>query len=154
MPVPPTDFAALLGISLVLCAVCLCLLSPGGKAGAWVKGMTAGLFLMLWLPVGSAQLPVVAYIRGVSSDLSITLVLLAGLGLYQRLFGLQGPRQEERTALFAVVAAAALILYPTALLESSNLWEYLIDPWLVFAAVIHGVQAGILKWRRRFLRVS
>ena len=197
---PFTDFAALLGINLALCAGCLCLLSPGGAARLWTKWLAALLFVALWMPVGASQLPLVAYVRGVSSDLSVTLLLLACLALRRRLFGYPALDQREHTVLLALVAVAALFLYPLALgwgdwdayrlgwgapgmlaallllslvcwlrglrlaplitaaallawtagwLESGNLWDYLIDPWLAMAAIAHCLTAVILKLTRR-----
>lgn len=188
-----TDFFALLGINLVVCAAFARLLSHGSIVRPWAKWAIAAVFLLLCLPVGSAHLPVVAYIRGVSSDLSVTLVVLACVGLYQRLFAVTLLAARERTAVFCVVAVAAVLLYPTALgwgdfdvyrlgwgspagllvlcvacwllnfrllplliaaamlawvaglMESGNLWDYLMDPWLAITAFAHCFRAGILK---------
>ena len=201
---PLTDFVALLGIDLVLCAGGLRLLS-WRRAGVtpWAKWVTAACFVLLWWPVGAAHLPLLAYIRGISSDLSVTLVVLACLGLCQRLLGLGAIEQRERMVVSAVLATAALFLYPLALgwgdwdayrlgwgapgmwgalfalslicwvnglrllpllvalallawvaglLESNNLWDYLIDPWLATAALFHCIRSGAasgLAWSRR-----
>lgn len=193
---PLTDFIALFGLDLVLCAGCLRLLSVRGMSRPWKKAITLACFLLLWFPVGGAHLPVLAYIRGVSSDLSITLVVLACLGLRQRLSGRGVQHSLERTAVLAVVATAALFLYPLALgwgdwdayrpgwgspgmwailllisllawarglrmlptlvglallawtagvLESTNLWDYLLDPWLAIFAIFHCVRLVIKK---------
>ena len=85
---PANDLIALLGINLVLSAGCLRLLSWRRGVTPWGKWATAALFVLLWCPVGSARLPIVAYVRGISSDLSISLVAIACLGMYQRLRGL------------------------------------------------------------------
>jgi hypothetical protein len=211
MLLPLTDLVALMGIALVLCAGCLRLVdfiqrsSVAGitRSARSAKWVTAICFVVLWCPVGSACLPLVAYIRGISSDLSITLVALACLYLRQRLFGLGVVEVRERLALNVVIAVAALFLYPLGLgwgdwdiyrtgwgapgmwvgllilslfcwaqgfrlvpifvalallawcfglLESRNLWDYLIDPWLAFAALFLCVRwsAGQLsaKFRR------
>lgn len=199
----------MLGISLALCAGCLHLLNAvlgaNDEAHSRAKWTSVVLFAVLCGPVGTAQLPIVAYIRGISSDLSITLVALACLGLRRHLLGLRAIERRERSVLFAVVAAAALLLYPSALgwgdwdayrlgwgtpgmllvllvlslvcwlrglrllpmlvaaallawsaglLESSNLWDYLMDPWLSMAALVYCAKAVIVKllklsgWRR------
>lgn len=202
---PLTDFLALLGLDLVLCAGCLRLLSRWQGAGRWAKWITAFCFVVLWLPVGAVQLPVLAFIRGVSSDLSITLVALACLGLCQRLFGLAAPAEREKTVLTAVLAAAALVLYPSALgwsnwdayrigwasygfwasllvlslfcwsqglrlvpllaglallawsaslMESANLWDYLIDPWLAVAALFQCLRSGVRRLWKKFRRLG
>ncbi len=197
MTLPPlTDLFALLGINLVLCAAVARLLSRYAVAWPRIKWIVAAFFVLLWLPVGVVHMPVVAYIRGVSSDLSVTLVLLACVGLYQRLGGVTWMSLRDRTAALAVVATAAVLLYPTALgwgnfdayrlgwgspallggllmlciaswmlkfrllpfliaaallawvggvMESTNLWDYLMDPWLVVLAFAHGVRIGVAK---------
>jgi hypothetical protein len=197
---PLTDLVALMGIALVLCSGCFRLLDPmrRGSSVAGVscsdrsaKWIAAICFVVLWCPVGAARLPLVAYIRGISSDLSITLVALACLNFRQRLLGLGAVELRERMAVTVVVAVAALFLYPLALgwggwdlyrvgwgvpgmwvgllilslycwtqslrlvpilvalallawcfgiLESSNLWDYLMDPWLAFAALFQCVK--------------
>ncbi|WP_293470873.1 hypothetical protein [Polaromonas sp.] len=200
---PLTDLVALLGIDLVLCAGCLRLLSWRRGVTPWVKGVTAACFVLMWLPLGAAQLPLVAYVRGISSDLSITLLVLACLGLVRRLRGQGLVAARERMALHVAVAAAALFLYPMALgwgdwdpyragwgapgmligllavtiffwikglrllpvlvalalfawtfdlLESTNLWDYLLDPWVAAAAIFQCVRWGAgqlqIRWRQ------
>ena len=204
MLLPLTDFAALLGINLVLCAVCLRLLGWLSGVNAVImpfeKWMALGVFIVLWWPVGSAHLPIVAYIRGVSSDLSMTLVALACIVSWHAQFGFNPLDQRNVTALWVAVASAALILYPLALglgdwdsyrlgwgttgiwlsllgislvywliglrlmpflialavlawctgvLESTNLWDYLIDPWLAMVAIFQCVRVGIKTLLRR-----
>ena len=211
---PLTDLVALMGIALVLCTGCLRLLDfmrrGSGVAGVTLstrsaKWVAAICFVVLWCPVGSAQLPLVAYIRGISSDLSITLVALACLNLRQRLLGLGAFDLRERMAVNAVVGVAALLLYPLALgwgdwdayrvgwgapgmwvgllvlslffwaqglrlvpilvalallawrfglLESTNLWDYLLDPWLAFAALFQCVNWFARHVLARFRRTE
>ena len=182
-----TDFVAMLGINLVLCAGILRFLNWRLLSSVWTNGLTAACFIILWFPVGAAQLPIIAYIRGVSSDLSITLVVLAAMDLIHRVWGTPALADRERFAVRVAVAVAALFLYPLALgwgdwdayrsgwapvgmwvvllavsllcwvkslqllpalvglallawtagiLESSNLWDYLIDPWLATFALL------------------
>jgi hypothetical protein len=183
---PLNDLIALLGIALVLSAGCLRLLSWRYGVAPWVKWVTVAVFVLLWCPVGAAQLPLVAYVRGISSDLSISLVAIACLGMYRRLSGADLVHCRERNATNVAFAVAALFLYPLALgwgdwdsyrlgwgapgmwvallvvslacwgrglrllpmlialglmawatgvLESTNLWDYLIDPWLAAGAI-------------------
>lgn len=200
---PLTDLVALLGIDLVLCAGCLRLLNWQFGVTPWTKWLTAACFVLALIPLGTAQLPLVAYVRGISSDLSITLVVLAGLGLVRRLRGLRGIDRAERMAVNTAVAAAALFLYPLALgwgdwdpyragwgapgmlvallaisvfcwiqglrllpvlvaaallawsfdlLESTNLWDYLIDPWLATAAIFQCLKWMRTRWQTRLRR--
>lgn len=197
---PLTDFLALLGIDLVLCAGLLRLL--GGKPGrarriGWVA---AACFVLFWLPAGAAKLPLLAYIRGVSSDLSVTLIALACLFVARRLIGFPAVSGREKASLSWVIAAAAVALYPLSLgwgnwdfyrtgwgsfgllatllllalftwvrglrllplliglsllawsaglMESANLWDYLLDPWLALAAFFQCAKAGVaVVWSR------
>lgn len=214
---PLTDLVALLGISLVLSAGCLRLLSwrresPG--ATRWAKWVTAVFLMTLWYPAGSAHLPLVSFVRGISSDLSITLVALACLGMCHRLFGRLDspapvPDARERNVLQGAVSLAAVFLYPLALgwgdwdayragwaagpaapglwlallvlslgcwvkgfrllpllvglallawcwglLESTNLWDYLMDPWLAVASLFQCIRQGVMQLRARFGKVT
>jgi hypothetical protein len=112
---PANDLIALLGINLVLSAGCLRLLGWRRGSTPWAKVVTAAVFVLLWCPVGSARLPLVAYVRGISSDLSISLVAIACLGMYQRLRGLPLVAPRERMSVNLAFAAGALFLYPLAL---------------------------------------
>ncbi|MEO7886079.1 MAG: hypothetical protein ABI893_03380 [Polaromonas sp.] len=200
---PANDLFALLGIDLVLCAGCLRLLSWRYGGALWTRWVTAAVFVLLWCPVGSAGLPLLAYVRGVSSDLSISLVVLACLGMYRRLSGEPPTVLRERTSVNLVFAMGALFLYPLALgwgdwdayrlgwgspglgvvlllvsimcwvkgfrlvpvlvavallawvagaMESTNLWDYLIDPWLGVAAIFQSIKLAVgrgFAWLRR-----
>ena len=196
-----TDLVAMLGIDLVLCAGCMRLLSWKAVTQTSAKWVTVAFFVALWFPVGAAHLPVLAYIRGISSDLSITLLMLAFVGLCHRFLGTPAVAVRERSAVFIAVAAAALFLYPLALgwgnwdsyrpgwgsagmwaillmvslfcwfkglrllpalvalallawtagiMESGNLWDYLIDPWLVLWAL----SFVFLKCARRLFKAA
>jgi len=192
---PANDLIALLGINLVLSAGCLRLLSWRRGVTPWAKWVTAAVFVLLWCPVGPARLPLVAYVRGISSDLSISLVAIACLGMYQRLSGTRLVDGRERALVNAVFAAGAVFLYPLALgwgdwdayrlgwgspglwavlllislacwakgfrllpvlvalallawaagaLESTNLWDYLMDPWLAVAAIFQCLKLAVV----------
>jgi hypothetical protein len=204
-----TDFVALAGIALVACAICLQL--PGlrsghhGRAHARGKALVGLCFVLMWIPVGAPQLPVAAYVRGFTSDFSVSLVVLAALSLSDRLFGLRLFEKRERQLVFYAVAAAALFLYPLALgwgdwdayrlgwgsagmwagllflclvcwvaglrllplligiallswavrlMESTNLWDYLFDPWLAATAIFKSLVAGATQLRFRLFRKS
>ena len=200
-----TDFYALLGIDLVLCAVFLRLtvrVSPrtvAVKAGAWPLWLAAILFLGLWLPYGDAGLLLLGYARGALSDFSVTSVVLSVLFIGQRSGFLNGPGDVEKRALFIALSFAALLLYPTALgwgdwdaynlgwgstagvavlsllmlfcfwrrfrllpllmaaallawsiglLESTNLWDYLIDPWIACVSIGVALKTGLGRFGR------
>ena len=204
---PLTDLVALAGIALVGCAACLRL--PGltfnktGQANAKGRWLASLCFAVMWIPVGAQQLPIAAYVRGVTSDFSVSLVILAALDLSSRMFGLKLLDRRECQVVFYLVAAAALFLYPLALgwgdwdayrmgwgsagmwagllsvcvvcwvaglrlvplligvamalwtaqlMESTNLWDYLFDPWLAAAAIFKSMAAGATQLRIRLCR--
>jgi hypothetical protein len=198
---PLNDLMALLCIDLVLCAGLLRLLSWRRGVTPWAKWTTAIFFVLLWCPVGNAHLPLVAYVRGISSDLSISLAIIACMGLYQRLAGVRLVSDRERHATNMVFAGTALLLYPFALgwgdwdsyrlgwgspamwtallmlslvfwgkgfrllpmliaiallawaagiLETTNLWDYLIDPWLAVGAIFQCFKTACNQVSARF----
>ena len=201
-----TDFVALAGVAVVACAACLRLsglmFTTADRANAKGRWLVGICFVVMWIPVGAVQLPVAAYLRGVTSDFSVSLVVLAALNLFSRLFSLKLFDRRECHAVFYAVAATALFLYPLALgwgdwdayrpgwgsagmwaglllvcvvcwvaglrllallialamaswtaqlMESTNLWDYLFDPWLATAAIFKSVAAGATQLRGRFL---
>jgi hypothetical protein len=206
MQLPPlTDLLALLGIDLVMCAAGLRLLTGQRGVTRWSKWVVLVCFVLLWVPVGAAHLPMLAYIRGISSDLSMTLVALACIGLAERFFRFPARAGRETRALNAAVAVAAVFLYPLAmgwgdwdayrlgwgslglwgcllalslgfwlkglrllpllvglallawsagLMESANLWDYLLDPWLAIAAIFQSMKAFAQSLLHRFRRTG
>lgn len=202
-----TDFVALVGVAVVTCAACLRLFGlmfttadRANAKGGWLVGIC---FVVMWIPVGATHLPVAAYLRGVTSDFSVSLVVLAVLNLFSRLFSLKLFDRRECQAMFYVVAVTALFLYPLALgwgdwdayrpgwgstgmwagllflclgswvaglrllplligvamlswtarlMESTNLWDYLFDPWLATAAIFKSGAAAATQLRSQFLR--
>ncbi|NQW94741.1 MAG: hypothetical protein HQ446_12060 [Polaromonas sp.] len=204
-----TDAFAVFGIAMALCAGALSLRRFGRHKNfalsLWVKGLLLGLFIALLVPKPGANIALAAFFRGFIGDLSITLLALSFWSLCHRLFDVLPTAKGELTALLGVVAAAALLLYPTALgwgdwdvyrlgwgswwflsfllvlcglsawmglyvlpalvalalvawsaglMESSNLWDYLLDPWLSVFALGYVVTKGFIKCsqnvRRRF----
>lgn len=201
---PLTDVMALAGIALVAGMVCLAM--PGmvssstGQSNVRGRWLAAMCFVAMWLPVGAVPLPVAAYVRGITSDLSVSLMALAALSLCSRLFGLKPFDLREYKLVFLVASVAALFLYPLALglgdwdayrpgwgsaamwtilflvcvagwlagfrllpllialallawtarlLESNNLWDYLLDPWLAFFAIFRTLRTGAQSWLNR-----
>lgn len=203
-----TDFFALLSIHLVVCAVVLRVATSATPAFAMSKApqrtvpLLMILLLGLWLPWGDAGLPLLAYARGVVSDLSVTSVLFSVLWMGQRMDVMPALRQAEKQMAYAVLALTAAVLYPTALgwgdwdayrlgwgapslvmglsllavscfwmglrllplliaaavmawslgiLESGNLWDYLIDPWIACVAIGVALRLGLSLFRRPVL---
>lgn len=195
-----TDFFALIGIDLVICALFLraiSLFTPACnvlKKPVWVVWILVALQIGLWRPWGEAGLPLLALARGVLSDFSVTSVFLSLLWMGEILGVTTAVRRTEQQVTFVVLAAGAALLYPTALgvgdwdayrlgwgspgllvglsvlalsslwsgwrqlpllisaalmawnlglLESGNLWDYLIDPWLACVAIHASLRSGL-----------
>ena len=184
-----TDAFALASMAVALCAAALRFGRSGrstGSVNAWVKALVVLLFVLLLVPLPGVGMALAGYFRGIIGDLSTTLLALSAWSLCSRLFGIASIGERDRTALLSVVAAAAVLLYPTALgwgdwdayrlgwgswwflsallavsgvaawiglrvlpamvalallawsaglMESGNLWDYLLDPWLSAFAV-------------------
>ncbi len=195
MMLPFTDFTALLGITVVVCAAVWQAQAYGFGAPSRRPWIILPTIALLLIPVGPALLPVAAYIRGISSDLSFMLVMLAVLKMRQLGGGSALITRREKAWLSGAVLVAALGLYPLALgwgawdayrlgwasmamllallslcglawyahmrvlalmvafcllawvagwQESDNLWDYLLDPWLVGACLLNALRSA---WR-------
>ena len=203
---PLTDWFALLGISLVACAGLLTVLASwraAAKRMMAIRLVAACFFVLLWIPVGAAHMPVVAYVRGITADFSITLIVLAVWRICPLAFIFQPVPKRESMAVMVAVALAAVFLYPLALgwgdwdaygpgwgswgmllallllcaaclakglkvlpalvalalmawslglMESGNLWDYLLDPWLSVFALGYVVLQVLIKSIRAVLR--
>ena len=203
---PLTDWFALLGISLVLCAGLLTLLASWRAAAnrmVAVSLVAVCFFVLLWIPTGAAHIPVVAYVRGITADFSITLIALAVWRVFHAAFIFQPVPKREGMAVMVAVALAAVFLYPLALgwgdwdayspgwgswgmllalvllcaaclakglkvlpalvalalmawsldlMESGNLWDYLLDPWLSVFALGYVVLQVLIKSIQAVLR--
>lgn len=203
---PLTDCVALLGVNLVVCAAflrLLCLKRGPVPCARWHRWAVAALFAVLWLPAGSAGIPLAAYIRGIGSDLSVTLVVLAAIGIHGRWTGRDLVDLREKRAVQAALAVTAVFLYPLALgwgdhdlyragwgsagmlavllvlvlagwfrglrllpwlvasgllawtvglMESSNLFDYLMDPWVSVWSIAASAGAAIGWTRTRIAR--
>ena len=200
-----TDFYALMGIDLAVCAVVLRATSramPASstrEASASTVWPAAMLSVGLWLPYGDAGLPLLAFARGILSDLSVTSVVWAVLYIVQRLGVATFFQSHEKDVACGALVFAALVLYPTALgwgdwdayrigwgsaflvtglslfgfscfwmglrllplliaaalmawslgvLESGNLWDYLIDPWIACVSIGVLLKLGLSVFRR------
>ena len=198
-----TDAFALCCWALALSAGALRLQRFWLPESLWANGLLLAFFIVLLVPMFGAGLPLVAFFRGISGDLSITLTALSVCGLSHRLFGVAATVRHEFKALMVTVATAALILYPTALglgnwdayrlgwsswwflsvllglcsvsawmglrvlpalvalamlawsfglMESGNLWDYLLDPWLSAFALGYVVNKVFIKCAKTALK--
>lgn len=185
-----TDAVALAGIALAAYAGCLGLIGAAkGTSFTPHYALVLLTFLALFVLLVPLQnsLSLAGFIRGMSSDLSTTLVALSGWSVCHR-FGLAKPVDDwEFGVLMLALVCGALFLYPAALgwgdwdgyrlgwgswwflaallgvcmagaglglrvlpaliavavlawsfgwMASSNLWDYLLDPWLSAYALV------------------
>ena len=206
-----TDLFALINLDVVICALLISLTNawfpatlkahvPSGNFNGRVAGVVLVALVFFWIPVGPAMLPLLAYARGIGSDLSITSAILACLALYRQLWRDFRVKSREEFWLYVAVLSAAAVLYPTALgwgdwdayrpgwgdgafltglafmalaafcarlwllpfalaagvlawtmglLESNNVWDYLMDPWLVLLACGQLFVVSVAFLRRR-----
>lgn len=142
---PFADLFALLGIDLVLCAGYLRLFdrSMSHRRARW---MAAAVFALLWLPVGAAQLPLLAYVRGVTSDFSITLIALAGLSVMGQWLERPLVSSHEKRAMQGVLAGTAIVLYPLAL--GLGDWDPYRLGWGSWEMLLGLLVISVLCWAR------
>ena len=199
-----TDAFAMLGVALALYAAGVRVLTKRTAVftPSIAQVLGSALVLTVLLVPSRGDVSITAYVRGFSSDLSITLVVLAVWSLLNK-FGCSQPMYDrELKALMVPIAAAALVLYPTALgwgdwdayrlgwgswgflftllalcalcfiqglrvlpalvalallawsfglMESGNLWDYLMDPWLSAYALVFVCLKFWQSARRRFV---
>lgn len=81
-----------------------------GRHRAWA---TAAIFVIALIPFNS--LPLAAYVRGATGDLSITTLVLLSCALLRPWYACGAADSWHRIALLAFVALAAVALYPMAL---------------------------------------
>jgi hypothetical protein len=166
------DWRRILAVAALSTALLLVLPVQGVSLAAQFRGVlgelsitSMGLLLLatltFWRPSCALPLPALRRLRWA--------IVLGGLVLYPTALGLGnvdmyalGWRPAELTALLTValmwgyrrgegwvwLVLAALIAYNLQLLSSTNLWDYLLDPWLWLWAVALELRHGFAYWRR------
>lgn len=187
-----TDLTGLAGVVSAVCALLLLLPGVARLSRPRRAALLGGFFALMLIPYGG--MPLAAYVRGVSGDLSITSLVLLWAALLQPWIITMDA--GSRRALLRLIALAAVAFYPmalgvgavdpyhlgfadplfvTALLiitlaawfwklypvalcialatlawaigwyESSNLWDYLLDPFVsvyaLAATLIYALRA-------------
>ena len=187
------NFTDITGLAGVACAMIAALLLLPGIAHTSTKTVLSKthraillgtVFVLMLVPFGA--MPVAAYVRGVTGDLSITTLVLLCCALMKQWCDCVTAEGKQRRALLMMIALFALALYPMALgiggydpyrlgygdplfifvllllvlfawflkfplvvlcialatlawatgwYESSNIWDYLIDPFVSFYAL-------------------
>jgi hypothetical protein len=109
-------FTDLTGLASVASAAAVLVLQLPGIA-RWGKPrlaiLLAAVFLLMLIPFGG--MPLAAYVRGATGDLSITTQGLLWCAILRPWFNCVAVEARHRIALLAMIALAALALYPMAL---------------------------------------
>ena len=186
-----TDMTGLASSTVAMIAVAIVLPGIPRLSTLYRIGLACAVAVVALVPFGT--LPLAAYLRGIIGDLSIVSMILLLSAILNRLAGCQLLDAQNRFALLALVALAALGLYPLALgigtfdpyrlgygniwfmsvllvvaliacfrqlqamalvialavfawdvgwYESTNLWDYLLDPLLAIYAICALVKRG------------
>lgn len=179
-----TDMTGLAGSTIAITAMAMRLPVVSRLHRPYLAGLAALVAIVVLIPFGG--LPLAAYVRGVTGDLSISSLLLLALALARPLSGWSPLNAKARTALLLFIVIVAAVLYPLALgvgffdpyrlgygspwllggllllalaawarqlpvialaialavlawgagwYESTNLWDYLLDPLLAIYAI-------------------
>lgn len=108
-----TDLAGLASVASAAAALVLQL--PGiarlGKPHQAI--LLAAVFVLMLIPFG--EIPLAAYARGVTGDLSLTTLVLLWCAILRPWFGCVAVEAKHRYALLIMIALAAIALYPMAL---------------------------------------
>jgi len=142
-----TDVTGLIGIASALAVTTLQL--PGARRLATVPRavLLAAVFVLVLVPFGA--MPLAAYVRGATGDLSITAVVLLWIAMLRPLIACAA---KPRRVLLMLVASAAVIFYPLAL-GAGMADPYRIgygEPLFVLALLM----IALIAWFRRFNLVA
>lgn len=189
----PTDITGLLSGTIAIAAVVVRLSGAECLRKTYFVLLLCAIVVAVLIPFGG--LPLAAYVRGVTGDLSVTSLVLLSLVIIRPLFGWPAIDTRTKTALLILIVVAAMGLYPMALgmglfdpyrlgygnpwllggllllaliacfrrlpvialaialavfawgvgwYESSNLWDYLLDPLLAIYAIGALLKQGML----------
>jgi len=116
-----TDVAGLAGLAAAVTVVLLLFPKIASLSRLRQALLFASLFAVMLIPFG--EMPLAAYLRGATGDLSITTLVLLWRVLMGVWFGWGTDESMNRRMLLMLVALAAVVLYPLALG-----WGY-IDPY-------------------------
>jgi len=147
--VTPGTVFGLGGCALLIAAAAGLALRATPLAARWRALLVAAVFGAAWLPAGG--LPVAAYLRGVTGDLSVTTLLLLAASVATTVSGRRVLARREHAIGCAAIVAAAAYLYPMALgigpFDPYAL-GYASTPFAVALALL-----GLLAWWARFYRL-
>lgn len=145
-----TDLTGLAGVASAMAASVLLLPWTKRFADRHQAWATGAVFVVALIPFGG--LPLAAYVRGVTGDLSITTLVLLWCALLRPWISAAVDESRHRLVLLALIALAAIVLYPLAL----GLGAF--DPyrlgygngWFVSMSLL----VALAAWFRRFYLIA
>ncbi len=108
-----TDLTGLASMASVTAASLLLLPGIARLSKAHLAILLAAVFVLTLIPFGG--MPLAAYVRGMTGDLSITSMVLLWCALLRPWGGCVTVRAQQRYALLILIACSALAFYPMAL---------------------------------------
>jgi len=140
-----TDLTGLAGIALALAALCALVLRRVPVAQRVAASAAGFVFVLLLLPL--AELPLAAYVRGMTGDLSISTLLLLAYAAAQQAGGWPPQDVPRRIGAWLLPVLAAAVLYPLALGAApydSYRWGYG-EPWFLALLLALAVAGTALR---------
>lgn len=111
--IPFTDVTGLASSAIAIIAVAVMLPGVARLQRFHFALLICAIVIVILIPFD--ELPLAAYVRGVTGDLSITSLVLLILTILRPLFGCPPSNTKAKLALQALITIAALGLYPMAL---------------------------------------
>lgn len=108
-----TDLTGLAGVASAMTATLLLLSGVAQLTKPRLALLLGAVFVLMLIPFDG--MPITAYVRGVTGDLSITTLVLLWCALLRPWCGCVMVEIKHRFALLILIALAALALYPMAL---------------------------------------
>lgn len=108
-----TDIAGLAGVASAITASLLLLPGAGRLSKPRLAILPGTVFALSLIPFG--DMPLAAYVRGATGDLSITTLTLLWCALLRPWWNVGAVDKKHRQALLMLIVFAAAILYPFAL---------------------------------------
>ena len=108
-----TDITGLAGLAVATAASLVLLPGIARLPGLHQAVLQSAVFALMLIPFG--DMPLAAYVRGVTGDLSITTLVMICCALSRHWFGCGTADTMTRQVLMLTIALAALALYPMAL---------------------------------------
>lgn len=145
-----TDLTGLAGVAGAIAALLLLLPWTARLTKSRLAMLIGTVFVLSLIPFGT--LPIAAYVRGITGDLSITTLVLLWCALPGPWCSCAATGTGHRRALLTLIAFLALVLYPMAL-GAGAFDPYRLgygDPLFVAALLL----IALLAWHRKYTLIA